>query len=492
MSPNPARGEKMRIRKGLCQAGSIVLIAAAALCTSLAMTAASDRSPIAVQTVDRSTGETADNAARMQWFREAKFGMFINWGLYAVPAGEWNGKTGYAEWIMLQARIPMTDYEKFAGRFNPVKFDAKEWVRIAKDAGMKYLVITTKHHDGFCMFDSKLTDYSIVKTTPFKRDPMKELAAACHEAGLTLCFYYSVPDWHHPEFPAKYSQHEFHGAPNPNADIEKYVAYVKGQVRELLTNYGPIGILWFDGGGSFKGTGDRAQLMHAREIIDLIHQLQPQCLVNNRLGVPADYGTPEQKIPGERPKEVFEVCMTLNKHWGYNSHDKDWKTPQQIIYNLTDIVSKGGNYLLNVGPTADGIIPQPSQDNLHAIGRWLKTNGEAIYGAGPTPFGDELGQYSTTERDKNGKPVFLPKSEWRCTTKPGKLFIHLLKWPNAQFDLPGVKNRITKVYLLSDADQKPLPVKQSEKGVSISLPEKSVDEIVPVLCIEVEGKALTR
>ena len=192
--------------------------------------------------------------------------MFIHWGLYSVPAGEWEGKQNYAEWIQLQAKIPNARYEQFAAQFNPVKFDAKEWVRVAKDAGMKYLVITAKHHDGFCMYDTKLTDYNIVKATPFKRDPMQELAAACREAGLTFCFYYSVPDWHHPQFPARYSKRGFHGDPNPDADLEKYVVYLKGQVRELLTSYGAIGILWFDGGGSFKQEGEsgRATLVTRR------------------------------------------------------------------------------------------------------------------------------------------------------------------------------------------------------------------------------------
>src|SRR4051794_7482450 len=189
---------------------------------------------------------------RLKWFTEARLGMFIHWGLYSIPAGQWPGRTSTrrGEWIMQEEDIPSADYEKLAAQFNPVKFDAKAWVAVAKAAGFKYLVITTKHHDGFCLFPSKLTTYDIADATPFKRDPIKELANACHDAGIIFCVYYSLADWHHPEFPAQYSQHGFHGAPNPNADIAKYADYMRGQVRELLSNYGPIGIVWFDAGGA--------------------------------------------------------------------------------------------------------------------------------------------------------------------------------------------------------------------------------------------------
>ncbi len=211
-------------------------------------------------------------ADRLAWFNDAKFGMFIHWGIYAVPAGEWEGKTNYAEWFQLQTNMPGAQYEKFAKDFTAAKFDAKQWAHIAKMAGMKYVVITSKHHDGFCMFDTKLTDYNIVKATPYAHDPMKELADAVRAEGMTFCFYYSVPDWHNRDFPAKYSQRAtaekpgFHGDPNPDADLNKYVDYVTGQLRELLTNYGPIGIIWFDGGGSFRVEGDkRAELMHTQE-----------------------------------------------------------------------------------------------------------------------------------------------------------------------------------------------------------------------------------
>jgi len=405
---------------------------------------------------------------RTEWFRQDKFGMFIHWGIYSVPAGEWKNGKDHAEWIMLTGNIPSPEYEKFAGRFNPVKFNAREWVKLAKDAGMKYIVITSKHHDGFSMYDSSLTNYDIVEATPFKRDPMKELEAACKEAGLKFCFYYSVVDWHYPEFPAKYCQNGFHGAPNPNADLEKYVTYMKGQVKELLTNYGPIGIMWFDGGGSFSNA-PMAQLIHAQEIIELIHKLQPMCIVNDRLGLPADYGTPEQFIPGQASKNLFEVCMTLNNHWGYNKYDDNWKSPETIIRNLADIAGKGGNYLLNVGPTAEGTIPEGSVKTLREVGKWMTKYGESIYETTTGPF---------------------RKLPWgRCTTKPGKLYLHVFDWPtNGKLTVPGLKNKITKAYLLDDSKAK-LHVGQGDNSEPvISIPQTAPDAIDSVVVLEIEGK----
>jgi alpha-L-fucosidase len=408
---------------------------------------------------------------RTQWFRDSKFGLFVHWGIYSVPAGEWKDRKDHAEWIMLTGNIPSAEYEKFATGFNPVKFDAKEWVQLAKDAGMKYLVITSKHHDGFCMFDSKLTEYDIMRATPFGRDPMKELAAACNQAGLKFCFYYSVVDWHYPDFPAKYSQRArgsqdgFHGNPNPNANLDKYVEYMKGQVRELLSNYGPIGIMWFDGGGSFNKQ-PMAELIHAQEIIDLIHKLQPTCLVNNRLGLPADYGTPEQQIPGQASKDLFEVCMTLNRHWGYNKNDTDWKSPETVIRNLADIAGKGGNYLLNVGPTAEGTIPEGSVRTLREVGKWMKVNGDSIYGTTASPFA---------------------KTPWgRCTAKRGKLYLHVFDWPSdGKLLVPGQQSKVTKAYLLAARD-KSCTVVQGSEQVTVAVPQEMPDKIDTVVVLEVE------
>jgi alpha-L-fucosidase len=414
----------------------------------------------------------AENADRLAWFNDARFGMFIHWGLYSVPAGEWEGKQNYAEWIQLQAKIPNARYEKFAAEFNPVKFDAKEWVRVAKDAGMKYLVITAKHHDGFCMYDTKLTDYNIVKATPFKRDPMKELGAACHEAGLTFCFYYSVPDWHHPQFPARFSQRGFHGDPNPDADLEQYAAYLKGQVRELLSGYGPIGILWFDGGGSFKQEGEsgRAGLLHAQEVIDLIHELQPRCLVNNRLGLPADYGTPEQKIPGASQTNSFEVCMTLNRHWGYNRHDNDWKSSRQIIQNLVDIASKGGNYLLNVGPTSEGLMPAPTVERLKEVGQWMKANGEGIYGTTASPL----------------KELVWGRCTEKVTVDGTTLYLHVFEWPpDGKLLVPGLRSEVHSAVLLVTGGK--LATTADPAGVIITLPRVAPDSACSTVALRIKG-----
>ncbi len=414
---------------------------------------------------------TARADDRMAWFKDARFGMFIHWGIYAVPAGEWEGKTNYAEWFQLQTAMPAAEYAKFAQQFNPTQFDAKAWAHVAKQAGMKYVVITAKHHDGFCMYDSKLTDYDIVDATPYHKDPMKELADAVRAEGLTFCFYYSVPDWHYADFPARYSQRAtedkpgFHGQPNPDADLDKYVEYVKGQIRELLTNYGPIGIIWFDGGGSFlKDNALEARLMHAQEIIDEIHALQPNCLVNNRLGLPADYGTPEQKIPDAKSDTPFEVCMTLNKHWGYNKADNNWKQPKEVIQKLADIASKGGNYLLNVGPTAEGVMPQPAIDILADVGKWMATNGESIYGTSASPFDAQ------------------PK--WgRVTQRDDRLYLHVFDWPVDGKLAVDWKTKPSQAYLLSDAEKQAITTDTADGKTTLTLPAAAPDQIDSVIVL---------
>lgn len=420
------------------------------------------------------------NNQRLKWFQEAKFGMFIHWGLYAVPAGEWNGNTNYAEWIMLHGDIPIETYKDYAGQFNPTKFNAEEWATLAKDAGMKYLVITAKHHDGFSMYESKFTDYDIIDATPFKRDPLKELAEACRKVGIKFCVYYSMVDWYHPEFPAKYSQIRknfpsgYHGRPNENADIKKYNEFMRNQVKELLTNYGDVGIVWFDGGGSFRNY-DRVHILEAERMVDMIHELQPNTLINNRLGYGTDYGTPEQYIPDGPQASAFEVCMTLNKHWGYNKNDHDWKDAKTIITNISDIATKGGNYLLNVGPTAEGLIPDSSVNILKQVGEWMKVNGEAIYGTTSAPPRDNM-RFAGT----------------RMTQKPGKLYLHVFNWPDDQkLFVEGMKGGITqKVYLLSDPDKTPLDFEAKERSVTISVPTEAPDKICSIVVLEYEGTLL--
>ena len=425
--------------------------------------------------------ETPRQAAKMKWFREARFGLFIHWGLYAIPAGEWKGALipGIGEWIMNRAKIPVKEYEQLASRFNPVKFNAEEWVQLAVDAGMKYIVITSKHHDGFAMYGSKVSPYNNVDATPFKRDPLKELAAACARKNIRFGFYYSqAQDWHEPNGAG--NTWDFL-ADETKKDFDKYLREkAEPQVRELLTNYGPVCLIWFDTPRLM--TPERGQ-----RFIDLVSSLQPDCLIDGRLGAAGDYRSMgDNRIPPTVEAGDWEVPATINRTWGFKKDDTDWKPPSDLVFKLVDIVSKGGNYLLNVGPTAEGLIPQASQDNLRAVGRWLRVNGEAIYGAGPTPFGPELGAYSDTEKDKNGKPVFKAKEEWRCTTRPGRLYIHFFKWPGESFELRGVQGRVGKAYLLADSSRKGLPVKSSEGAVSVTLPASATGEYASVLCIEIQ------
>ena len=428
--------------------------------------------------VDAAAPPPPTTSSRLEWFNQAKFGLFIHWGLYAVPAGEWGAGKDYGEWIMLQADIPVRRYEAFAKEFNPTAFDAREWVALARDAGMKYLVVTAKHHDGFSLYDSKLTDYDIVDASPFGRDPLKELAEESRKAGLVFSTYYSVVDWHHPEFPARYSQIRkpfpdgYHGAPREEADVEKYAAYMKGQVKELLTNYGDIGILWFDGGGSFRNR-DREALLDGKELVDMIHELQPKTLINNRLGFGADYGTPEQHIPAGPTGTAFEVCMTLNRHWGYNKNDHDWKSADTVIHNLVDIASKGGNYLLNVGPDATGRIPEASQRILREVGAWLATNGEAIYGTTAGPASDNVRAGGS-----------------RMTQKPGRLYVTVLDWPkDGKVFLEGMKGRLVKkAWLLADTARKPLRFDARERSLTIDVPAAAPDPRATVIAIEVSDE----
>ena len=435
-------------------------------------------------------GETTEMAAslakenklklenRLDWFKEAKYGMFIHWGIYSVPAS--------GEWYQYDAKLPATEYEKYAGEFNPIKFNAKEWVALAKAAGMKYIVITAKHHDGFCMFGTKLTPYNIVDATPYKRDPMKDLSEACREADIKLCFYYSVKDWHHPDypinntFPRKGYPEGFHGAPNPKADYLKYLDYVKGQLRELLTNYGPVGIIWFDFG---VGLNEGVYKKKAQEIVDMIHELQPKCLINDRLdhyfgnGVGADYFTPENIIPAEGQNRYFETCMTLNGSWGYNINDHNWKDAKTVILNLVETVSKNGNFLLNVGPNAEGVIPDDASIVLRRTGQWIHENGETIYGTNKVVDSNVA---PSLKFWNSGISMFI-------TTKPGKWFLHMFDWPKDQkIFLGSVPHGIKKAYLFGDKNKTPLGITyyNGKNYMMLHLPSKAPDEIDSVIVIE--------
>lgn len=417
---------------------------------------------------------------RLSWWREARFGMFIHWGLYAVPAGEWNGKTGYGEWIRTSAEIPLEVYDQFRTKFNPVRFDADAWVKMARDAGMKYIVITSKHHDGFCMFDTRQTGFNIMNT-PFKRDPMKELAAACKKYGLKFCFYHSIMDWHHPDYLPRREWEKDRSA--EGKDFSRYVQYMKAELKELLTSYGDIGVLWFD--GEWESTWNET---YGKEIYNYVRSLQPGILINNRVGAGrldmegltkegafgGDFGTPEQQIPATGlPGVDWETCMTMNDHWGYNRADKNFKSTGQIIRMLADIASKGGNYLLNVGPSAEGLFPDESIDRLAAIGQWMKVNGESVYGTSASPF------------------KFLP---WgRCTQKTTDngtiLYLHVFDWPgNGKLTLPGVLNVPEMAFLLADPARMPLRISRKNDALEIALPQKAFDTINSVVALRLIGK----
>ena len=359
---------------------------------------------------------------RTAWWQHDKFGMFIHWGVYAVPA---DSSKGIAEWYMHNHKIPVPEYERFTTQFNPVKFNADKWVRIAKDAGMKYIIITSKHHDGFCMFDSKLTKYDIIDATPFSRDPMKELAEACKRHDIKLGFYHSIMDWHHPDY-TPHREWEQKERPESEADFDRYIEYMKGQLRELVTNYAPVSVLWFDGGWE----GD-AEKHHSKEVVAMVRSLNPDIIINDRINLPEDHATPEQHIPMDALPDdrLWETCMTMNDTWGYSRNDDNWKSVEDLVRKLVDIAHKGGNFLLNVGPTELGEIPQPSIDRLRAIGDWMKVNGESIYGTSKSPWRRVL---------FNG----------RCTAKGNMLYLHFFDWPSKPVPLPGLRTSVHSASLL--------------------------------------------
>jgi alpha-L-fucosidase len=415
---------------------------------------------------------------RMDWWREARFGLFIHWGLYAIPAGEWDGQTNHAEWIRTTARIPLERYEQFLGQFNPVKFDADAWVRMAKDAGMGYIVITSKHHDGFALFDSKLSEFDVM-ATPFGRDIMKELAEACRRHGLRMCWYHSIMDWHHPDYLPRRDWEV--DRPAAGAEFARFVEYLHGQVTELLTNYGPIGVMWFDGEWEHTWTHEEG-----RRLYELCRRLQPAVIVNNRVDkgragmagmttdakYSGDFGTPEQEVPATGfPGVDWESCMTMNQNWGYNRHDRNWKSSREIIRMLVDIASKGGNLLLNVGPTALGEFPPESVERLAAVGRWMRVNGEAIHGSGASPF---------------------PALPWgRVTTRPKgevtRLFLHVFDWPaDGRLVVPGLGSQPLSAYLLSQPGQA-LEVSRVEGDVVIEVPAAAPDADCTVVTLAVHG-----
>lgn len=318
----------------------------------------------------------------MQEFRDNKLGLFLHWGLYSQTAGDWKGqKAKGGEHFMMHQRIPLKEYAEIAKDFNPVNYNATQWVRAAKKAGLKYIVVTTKHHDGFAMYDSKCSDYDIVDCTPYGKDPMKDLAEACHKEGIKLGFYYSLGrDWEDPDVPTNWPTKG--GRSNtwdyPDEDAKNLTAYlerkVKPQLRELLTNYGKIDILWFD-------TPEMVTKQQSKDIRKLILSLQPACLINDRIGNNmGDFATVEQKLTDEINHHPWEANLKMGVNWGYNRYDTVFASPDIIVRYMADIVSKGGNMLLNIGPDDKGRFPELSKPILDGLRHWLKNNGEAIYG----------------------------------------------------------------------------------------------------------------
>jgi alpha-L-fucosidase len=361
--------------------------------------------------VNTETGETATQfAKRTQWWRDGKFGMFIHWGVYSVPNTDHKNTEGLGEWYMANLGMQVPEYEKFASEFDPTPFNAHDIVALAKAAGMKYITITSKHHDGFCMFDTKLTDYNIVKSTPYHHDPMKDLAAECKKQGVKLCFYYSVKDWHSDD----YVPHgEWDHRPKNSGNLDRYVTYMEGQLRELLTNYGPIGGIWFDG-----HLDHNAKEEHATEVVKMMRSIQPGIMINDRINLPEDYDTPENAIP-DKPLpggRLWETCLTINGHWGYAWSDENFKSSQELVHTLCDVVSKGGNLLLNVGPDATGTIPAGEVTRLQEIGKWMSVNGDSIRGTTRCPFKS------------------LP-FDGRCTQKGKDLYLQVFQWPDSGLKL---------------------------------------------------------
>ena len=388
--------------------------------------------------------EQADRSRRMKWWHEAKFGMFIHWGLYSV--------LGRHEWVMENEGIPGPEYEQLAKRFNPKPNAARDWARLAKRAGMKYMVMTTKHHEGFCHFDTKTTDYCAPKQLA-GRDLVKEYVEAARAEGLRVGFYYSLMDWHHPDG-ARCGDDE--------AARQRFVQYIHTHIRELLTNYGKIDVLWYDVSWPLEAKGWESEKMN-----QMVFQLQPDIIVNNRNKLQGDFSTPEQRIQAEEGGRAWESCMTMNGSWGYHRSDDDWKLPKTVIRNLISCARDGGNYLLNIGPKADGSIPEESIRILNTVGQWMEKNGKTIYGS------------------DNCQPR---RSNYATFTRRGNtLYMHIHFWPGETAVMSGLMSQVRSANLLATGQK--VAFQQDRLRVRFTgLPEKAPDDPITTIAIECDGE----
>jgi alpha-L-fucosidase len=403
-----------------------------------------------------------DRKARLEWVREARFGMFVHWGLYSAA--------GRHEWVKQREHLDDAAYQRYFDHFSPDLFDPSEWAREAAGAGMKYVVVTAKHHEGFCLWDSALTDYKATNT-PAARDLLRPVLDAFRDEGLRVGVYYSLLDWHHDQFPIDvfHPQAEDVAASRGRA-MAKYTEYLHGQVRELLTGYGRIDYLFFDFSYPGRGPGGKGrEAWCSEDLLALVRHLQPDIVVNDRLDVPGDIVTPEQYQPersltGADGASLWEACQTLNGSWGYDRDNLDWKSPDLLVRMLIDGVSKGGNLLLNVGPDARGRIGTKAVETLRAIGEWTASHGRSIYGAGPS--------------------AQRPPADCRFTEREGRLYLHLFAWPFGHVHLPGLGATVEYAQFLHDASEVRVeqidPARKAQTTVMGGLPEGTVTLVLPV------------
>ncbi len=398
---------------------------------------------------EQTTGDEADRRRRMQWWHEARFGMFIHWGLYSV--------LGRHEWVMENEGIPVAKYEPLARRFKPKPNAAREWARLARQAGQKYMVMTTKHHEGFCLFDTQYTDYCAPKQGP-GRDLVREYVEAARAEGLRFGFYYSLMDWHHPD-----------GARSENDEAarKRFVAYIHGQIRELLTNYGKVDVLWYDVAWPLDAAGWESERMN-----QMVFQLQPDIIVNNRNKLPGDFSTPEQQITASKEGGAWESCMTLNDSWGYQRTDDNWKTPKQVLRNLIACARDGGNYLLNIGPRPDGSVPEESARVLGEVGQWMARKGDTV---------------------RLSEPCQVRRSNYASFTRRGNtLYMHVHFWPGDTVALSGLLAQVKSARLLvgsTAAANREVKFEQDRFRVRLTgLPERAPDHPLTTIALECDSE----